>query len=48
MSDIIVIEDLVKRFDDKTAVDHLSLRVRDGELFGFLGPNGAGKTRSGA
>ncbi len=44
MSDIIVIEDLVKRFDDKTAVDHLSLRVRDGELFGFLGPNGAGKT----
>lgn len=44
MSDIIVIEDLVKRFDDKTAVDHLDLRVHEGELFGFLGPNGAGKT----
>ncbi len=44
MSDIIVIEDLVKRFGDKTAVDHLDLRVREGELFGFLGPNGAGKT----
>ena len=44
MSDIIVIEGLVKRFDDKTAVDHLDLRVHEGELFGFLGPNGAGKT----
>ena len=44
MSDIIVIEDLVKRFDDKTAVDHLDLRVHEGELFCFLGPNGAGNT----
>ena len=44
MSDIIVIEDLVKTFDGKPAVDHLNLRVREGELFGFLGPNGAGKT----
>lgn len=44
MGDIIVIEDLVKRFDDKTAIDHLDLRIREGELFGFLGPNGAGKT----
>ena len=44
MSDIIVIEDLVKTFDGKVAVDHLDLRVHAGELFGFLGPNGAGKT----
>lgn len=44
MGDIIVIEDLVKMFDGKTAVDHLDLRIREGELFGFLGPNGAGKT----
>lgn len=44
MSDIIVIEGLVKTFGDKTAVDHLDLRIREGELFGFLGPNGAGKT----
>ena len=44
MGDIIVIENLVKTFDGKTAVDHLDLRVREGELFGFLGPNGAGKT----
>ncbi len=44
MDDIIMITDLVKRYGDKTAVDHLDLRVRRGELFGFLGPNGAGKT----
>ena len=44
MGDIIVIEDLVKTFDGKTAVDRLNLRIREGELFGFLGPNGAGKT----
>ena len=41
---IIVIDGLVKRYDDKLAVDHLNLAVRRGELFGFLGPNGAGKT----
>ncbi len=44
MNDIIIINDLVKRFGDKTAVDHLDLNVHEGELFGFLGPNGAGKT----
>ena len=42
--DVIVINDLVKRFDGKVAIDHLNLRVRRGEIFGFLGPNGAGKT----
>ena len=42
--DIIVIDGLVKRYGEKTAVDHLDLKVRRGELFGFLGPNGAGKT----
>jgi len=40
------IRDLVKTFGDLTAVDHLSLEVRRGEIFGFLGPNGAGKTTS--
>lgn len=35
---------LTKRFDDFTAVDDLSLRVKKGEIFGFLGPNGAGKS----
>lgn len=36
--------DLVKRFGDFTAVDHVSLEVSKGEIFGFLGPNGAGKS----
>lgn len=35
---------LVKRFKDKTAVDHVNLEVRRGELFALLGTNGAGKT----
>jgi ABC-2 type transport system ATP-binding protein len=35
---------LVKRYDDVVAVDHLDLEVRAGECFGLLGPNGAGKT----
>jgi ABC-2 type transport system ATP-binding protein len=37
---------LVKKYGDLTAVDYLSLKVRQGEVFGFLGPNGAGKTTS--
>lgn len=40
----IVIEGLVKRFGDVTAVNGLDLEIRRGEFFGFLGPNGAGKT----
>jgi ABC-2 type transport system ATP-binding protein len=35
---------LTKRFGPLTAVDDVSFRVEDGEVFGFLGPNGAGKT----
>jgi ABC-2 type transport system ATP-binding protein len=38
------IEGLVKRFGSFVAVDHLTLNVRKGEVFGFLGPNGAGKS----
>lgn len=41
---MIHIEGLVKKFDDRTAVDHLSLDIAKGEIFGLLGPNGAGKT----
>jgi len=37
-------KDLTRKFDNLTAVDNLTLRVEDGEVFGFLGPNGAGKT----
>ncbi|MSR30013.1 MAG: ABC transporter ATP-binding protein [Gemmataceae bacterium] len=36
--------DVVKKYGDKLAVDHVSLTIREGELFAFLGPNGAGKT----
>ena len=36
--------ELTKRFGELTAVDHVSFKVRKGEVFGFLGPNGAGKT----
>lgn len=37
-------EGLVKKFDNLTAVDNLSIHVEKGEIYGFLGPNGAGKT----
>ena len=42
--DAIAIEGITKRFNSVTAVDHISLRVRQGAVFGLLGPNGAGKT----
>jgi ABC-2 type transport system ATP-binding protein len=38
------VEDLVKRFGDFVAVDHIRFQVERGEIFGFLGPNGAGKS----
>jgi ABC-2 type transport system ATP-binding protein len=41
---MITTENLTKKFGDITAVDHLNLEVKEGEVFGFLGPNGAGKT----
>lgn len=37
-------ENLTKKFGEFTAVDNLTLHVKEGEVFGFLGPNGAGKT----
>jgi ABC-2 type transport system ATP-binding protein len=40
----ILVDGLVKRYGDFTAVDGVSLRVDAGEFYGFLGPNGAGKT----
>jgi len=40
----IQVEHLCKRFGTVTAVNDVSLTVREGETFGFLGPNGAGKT----
>ena len=41
---VIETEDLTKAYNGQVAVDRLSLRIREGEIFGFLGPNGAGKT----
>jgi ABC-2 type transport system ATP-binding protein len=41
---VVQVEDLVRRFGEFTAVDHISFEVRRGEIFGLLGPNGAGKT----
>jgi len=38
------IDDMVKKFGDFVAVDHVSLKISKGEIFGFLGPNGAGKS----
>ena len=40
----VLVRDLVKRFGDFVAVDHVSLEAQPGEIFGFLGPNGAGKS----
>ena len=41
---MIRIENLVKRYGELVALDHLNLEVQKGEIFGLLGPNGSGKT----
>jgi len=38
------VENLTRAFGDFVAVDHITFRVREGQIFGFLGPNGAGKS----
>lgn len=43
-NNIVEIENLVKRYGDQVALDHLNLEVREGEIFGLLGPNESGKT----
>jgi ABC-2 type transport system ATP-binding protein len=44
MNEVIIVKNLVKRFGNFTANDHLTFDVFRGEIFGFLGANGAGKT----
>lgn len=41
---MIEIRNLVKRYGDHVAVDHLNLALEEGKVYGFLGPNGAGKS----
>ena len=43
-TNIVQIENLVKRYGDLVALDHLNLSISEGEVFGLLGPNGSGKT----
>jgi ABC-2 type transport system ATP-binding protein len=45
MPDIVIdVHDLVKKFGDFTAVDHVTFAIERGEVVGYLGPNGSGKT----
>lgn len=41
---VVKIENLVKRYGDLIALDHLNLNIKEGEILGLLGPNGSGKT----
>jgi len=41
---VIEVKNLVKKYGDHTAVDHLSFQIEKGKIYGFLGPNGAGKS----
>ena len=44
MNTVVKIENLVKRYKELLALDHLNLTINEGEIFGLLGPNGSGKT----
>ncbi|MGO0882689.1 ABC transporter ATP-binding protein [Clostridioides difficile] len=42
--DIVKVNNITKRFNDKLALDNISFSVKEGEIFGLIGPNGAGKS----
>ena len=41
---VVKIENLVKRYKELIALDHLNIEIKEGEIYGLLGPNGSGKT----
>lgn len=41
---LIELKNVLKRYDSKLSVDHLNIKIEEGEIFGLLGPNGAGKS----
>lgn len=41
---VVSVKNLVKRYDNLVAIDHLNLEIEEGEIFGLLGPNGSGKS----
>ncbi|BCN30285.1 ABC transporter ATP-binding protein [Anaeromicropila herbilytica] len=41
---VVKVNNLVKRYEDLVAIDHLNLEIQEGEIFGLLGPNGSGKS----
>lgn len=41
---VVKVNNLVKRYEKLVALDHLSLEIQEGEIFGLLGPNGSGKS----
>ncbi len=43
-ANVVSIDNLVKRYGEKIAVDHFTLNIEEGEILGLLGPNGSGKT----
>ncbi|MCQ2529190.1 MAG: ABC transporter ATP-binding protein [Saccharofermentans sp.] len=44
MTNVVEVKGLVKRYKELVAVDHLDLKVKEGEILGLLGPNGSGKS----
>ena len=44
MENLIEIQDVVKRFGEQTVLDHVSLSVTPGKIYGIIGRNGSGKT----
>ena len=44
MKTVVKMDGLIKKYDNKSVVDNLTLEIQEGEIFGLLGPNGAGKS----